>query len=56
MFALVIFVCLFRGYIRGRFVLLQQHFLLERAASVQMPALIRPWTIDNLIFHMNGGS
>ena len=29
----LIFVCLFRGYIRGRFVLLQRHFLMGRAAS-----------------------
>ena len=32
----LIFVCLFRGYIRGHSVLLQRHFLLGRAASVQI--------------------
>ena len=42
-FALVNYVCLFQGYIRGQFVLKQQQFLIGRAASVQIPALIHPW-------------
>ena len=51
MFALVNYVCLSQGYIRGRFVLIQRQFLIERAASVQIPALIRPWIMEqfNLI-------
>ena len=45
MFTLVNYVRLSQGYIRGRFVLKQWQFLIGRAASVQIPALIRPWII-----------
>ena len=45
MFTLVNYVRLSQGYIRGRFVFKQQQFLIGRAASVQIPALIRPWII-----------
>ena len=36
MFALVNYVCLSQGYMRGRFVLKQRQFLIGRAASVQI--------------------
>ena len=46
MFTLVDYVRLSQGYIRGRFVFKQQQFLIGRAASVQSPALIHPWIIE----------
>ena len=51
MFTLVNYVRLSQGYIRGRFVLKQWQFLIGRAASVQIPALICPWILEqfNLI-------
>ena len=51
-FASVNFVCLFRGYIRGHFVLKQWQFLKGRAASVQIPALICPWILEQLISYV----
>ena len=42
MFTLVDYVCLSQEYIRGRFVWKQWQFLIGRAASVQIPAFIRP--------------
>ena len=45
MFTLVDYVRLSQEYIRGRFVLKQRQFLIGRAASVQIPALIHPWII-----------
>ena len=46
MFTLIIYVRFSQGYIRGQFVLKQQQFLIGRAASVQIPALICPWIIE----------
>ena len=46
MFTLVDYVRLSQEYIRGRFVLKQRQFLIGRAASVQSPALIHPWIIE----------
>ena len=48
MFASVIFVCLFWGYIRGRFVLHQRHFLIGRAASVQIQCSLSLWFVSSM--------